>query len=710
MTTNNKISNLVNSQVPFFVRNDHRTFVTFLEKYYEYLEQNEPALSDGKVIERIKNITQYFDVDKTLPDLSEKIYSTYLNLIPNSIATDKALVLKHVKDLYRAKGTEKALLFFVNILTGQSAEVYYPKKDVLRASDGKWYVQKVLRVDDPFVNGVANTDGLGLYNFVNKYITGNNSNSSAIVEKVETYYDNGTKVNEITISSSKGYFEGGEQIFTLFEENGVTKSLYANVFNDIFNTITITVPGSGYSVGDPIIINHPYGTGANATVDTITLGYISGVAVVSSGAGFKANSPVTITSNTGSGGSITFNVDTSGNTHPNSYNIIWTTVGSIASANINNVNYGTYFVGFQPNSNANTTLANSLSTFVYANVGPITSAFVNTFGSLYATAPTLDVQANTIVRSMGILGKMQINDGGTSYVVGDTITFVNPLGGFGSGALANVTAVNATGSITKVSFQQMSGHIIGGEGYNPQKLPYGVVTSSNLQASGANIAAVAILGDNENLVVSTAPLGAILTIKVNNRGTGYNTVPTLNLTVGNTHFGANLAQAVATIIPGHYTYPGRYINDDSHLSEYNYLQDRDYYQNFSYVVRVSKSYDDYVNSVKQLLHPSGMKIFNQYMSLDQNTVIYNQATVDRSNVSVQKLATYKANLGNVVITLSSHGYSQNDNVYVEFITGDTANVNSGIFMINSVYNGSTFNIAHANTSNTNGSAYVGPYI
>jgi hypothetical protein len=707
MSTNNKISNLVNSQVPFFVRNDHQNFITFLEKYYEYMEQTDPSLSDGKVVERIKNITNYFDIDKTLPDLAERLYNTYLKFFPKNTVADKTILLKNIKDFYRAKGTEKALIFFVNVLTGEEAQVYYPKKDILRASDGKWYIQKVLRVDDPYIDGVANSDITGLTKFLNTQIKGNNSNSTAIVEYVEVYYDNGTKVNEITLSSQRGTFSGGEQIFTKFEENGVVKTLAANVFNDIFNTITVTSPGLGYSVGDPIIIEHPYGTGANATVSSITLGYISGVAVLASGAGFQANTPVaiTLTSPGGSGGSIGFNVDTSGNTHPNTYNIVSSTINLEAGTQIGNATYSNLVSSVT--DPANNWISNSMNFFVYGNVGPITVAFVNTVGSYYNTAPTLDVQANTFVRDLGILGKMQIYDGGSGYVVGDTITFVNPPDAFGTGAFANVTAVNATGSITGVKFQPVTGHYIGGSGYDRTRLPTCVVNSSG--GTGANIAAVAVIGDNENLAVSTAPLGAILTIKVNNRGTGYNTVPTLNLTVGGTHSGSNLAQAIATIISGKYSYPGHYLNDDGQVSAYNFLQDRDYYQNFSYVIKVAKSYDDYVSDVKKLLHPTGMKLFNQYMYLNDSPA-NSSLTTACSNVTITKTASYKANLGNVVITLSSHGFIANANLYVEFTTGDTPNVNSGILMIKTVYDSNTFNVVHANTSNTSGLAYVGSYI
>ena len=79
MSANNKISHLVNSQLPFFVRNDHRTFVAFLEAYYEYLEQFEAELGEGKVGERAQTLLQNMDVDQSIDSFAQKFYSRFLS-------------------------------------------------------------------------------------------------------------------------------------------------------------------------------------------------------------------------------------------------------------------------------------------------------------------------------------------------------------------------------------------------------------------------------------------------------------------------------------------------------------------------------------------------------------------------------------------------------------------------------------------------------
>ena len=55
--SNNKTSYLISSQVPQFVRDDHETFVQFLEEYYKFLAQ------EGQVEYVSKNFMSYLDID-----------------------------------------------------------------------------------------------------------------------------------------------------------------------------------------------------------------------------------------------------------------------------------------------------------------------------------------------------------------------------------------------------------------------------------------------------------------------------------------------------------------------------------------------------------------------------------------------------------------------------------------------------------------------
>ena len=54
-----RVSVKVEGQLPAFVKQDHPTFVAFLEAYYEYMEQQ------GKPIEVLGNLQKYNNLDET---------------------------------------------------------------------------------------------------------------------------------------------------------------------------------------------------------------------------------------------------------------------------------------------------------------------------------------------------------------------------------------------------------------------------------------------------------------------------------------------------------------------------------------------------------------------------------------------------------------------------------------------------------------------
>lgn len=596
-TANTKISNLVESQVPFFVRNDHQNFVRFIEAYYEWMEQN------GQTLDRLKNMKNYTDIDQTIDVFADQFYNTFLKYVSVNATVDRNLLLKNVKDFYRSRGTEKSIAFLMRLLFGEETlEFYYPKRDVLKVSDGKWFIEKSLKVSDIKVQGTANNDLLAVKNLTGRRIRGNTSNATALVERVDVFYEGGILVDELKISNQTKDFLSGETIFGTFFENGTEKTISANLFSGQINTVDIINRGSDYQVGDVVTIESNTGTGGLIIVSSVSTGNLLAIAVDDGGAGFRVNNSILIVGGGGTGATANvLTVDTSERYHPNSYNVVGSTISLEANTSLNNLVYSNL-----NSSNVNTSVANAVSYWTYANTGPIVFPLLISQGSGYVSSPSISASANSQIRNLGILGKMRINNGGLDYEIGDTISFENVPGGVGTGAAAHVTNVAANGAITEVRFVPVNGHTIGGSGYSQSYLPTANISSAN--GANANIAVTAILGFGDSYLLSRGTIGAILSLSIVNRGSGYLTEPTLNLT----SIGDGTAQAAANIITGAFTYPGRYVNDDGHISGYNFIQDRDYYQNNSYVIRVKRSLDDYRQALKELIHPAGMKMFGEY--------------------------------------------------------------------------------------------------
>ena len=705
MTTNNKISNLVSSQVPGFVRADHPNFIKFIEAYYQWMEQN------GETVERIKNIKSQIDIDTSVDIFTQELYKTFLNLLPtNSIIADKAMLLKHIKDFYRAKGTEKSVEFLLRILFGAEADkldFYYPKVDVLRASDGKWFIEKSLKFANTYIDGIANTDVVSIKNALeHSLITGNTSGATAIVERVDTYYDAATLVREIKLSNQTRDFVSGETIFALYDREDGTHTIAANTFSGIINKINILKAGTGYVIGDNVVIESNTGSGGIIQVSDVSKGNIKSVYVTEGGAGFQNNMSVLFTGGSGSGANANVSVVLSNSYyHPNSYNVVYSMISLEANTAINNTKYSNLVSAIT--DPANNSISNSMSYFIFANTGPAVFITVLQSGNNYLTPPTTTIVANTRIQELGILGKMKINNAGLNYANGDMIVFDNIPGGYGTGASANVT-VNANGSITKTTFKLVPGFHIGGQGYDQNYLPQ-VRIPSSASGTGANIAVTALLGYGEILTPVSDTLGAIKALTIVSGGSGYATVPTINLT----SIGDGTAQANVTIVTGAYTYPGRYLNDDGFLSAYNFLEDRDYYQNFSYVIRINQSIDTYRKYLKDLLHPAGMKLFGEYLFVDEMLTLNVQPTFQTMSgnniisVTGTYISTANANGSRINIT-TSRNMTNTSLSYIEFTSGNAinsiANLSNGIFNVAS--NGNNFIIIVQANNKVNGSGNV----
>ena len=135
-----KISELVNSQLPEFIRTDYSTFVAFLEYYYKFLEQDQGAL------ELVQNARQYSDIDQTADSFVNYFITNYAKDLPYSLQINKPLLIKKIKDLYSAKGSSLSIETLFRVLYDVSATTSHPYDFVMRPSDGKWSLRTSIRV------------------------------------------------------------------------------------------------------------------------------------------------------------------------------------------------------------------------------------------------------------------------------------------------------------------------------------------------------------------------------------------------------------------------------------------------------------------------------------------------------------------------------------------------------------------------------------
>jgi hypothetical protein len=161
------ISQFIQNQFPSIYREEGELFVEFVKQYYEWMEQPDNVLYHSRNLLDNKDIDE--TVDKFVVDFKEK----YLADVQLDTVTQTRKLIKSSLDLYRSKGTERAVKLFFRSIFGVDADIYYPGDDIFRLSDGRWVKPKYIEVSDSEYN----------YQFVNKQIVGVTSGATAFVER-----------------------------------------------------------------------------------------------------------------------------------------------------------------------------------------------------------------------------------------------------------------------------------------------------------------------------------------------------------------------------------------------------------------------------------------------------------------------------------------------------------------------------------------------
>lgn len=518
---NIKTSVLIPSQLPEFIREEDNNFVLFLQAYYEWMEQN------NNVLDHSKNLLNYKDIDKTTEQFLEYYINEFLSSFPTDAFVDKKTAIKAARELYKNKGTPSSYQFLFRILFNSDFDIFYTKDAVLKASAGEWYIARSLKLasNDPNFLTVNNLR-----------IFGETTKSIATIENVISV-DN--KI-EVFISDMKRLFQSGEFVRVVDSDNQTIyfsgQPLRAKILGQLSRvSINPNRRGLLYQKGDPVIIygglNNENGVGAIAEVDETTKGSLQRINVLSGGLGYTPDENTVITIANTNAIATVGSVDTDPR-YTAEVTLLCNNVISLSRfVPIGN----TYtFLASHPTSNANTALIDAL-TFTGFTTYPISSVIVQNSGSGISRIPsitattTYETELDQVgdLGQLGILGPIQIISGGTGYQANDVIVIS---GGSGSGAYANVTNVNANGTITTVSY--VYGPLLfpkGGMGYKNSSLPSLNIVSSN--GANATLSVTGILGAGATFSPVVDRVGSISTIKLLNYGEDYVSTPNVSLKI-----------------------------------------------------------------------------------------------------------------------------------------------------------------------------------
>ncbi len=441
----NKTSSVVEQQFPQHIREDGPNLTAFVKGYYEYLEQSNNAL------ETSKNLLNYQDVDNTYDKYLEFIQREIMPNIPRDVLVDKKHLAKHIKQLYRSKGSEQSYKLLFRLLYNEEIDFYYPGDDILRASDGRWEQDNVIRVAGP---RVGTSESL-----IGEIVFGSTSQAQARVTKFTSTLAAGVTVDQLFLVGIVGTFQDGELVTNL--ANTVNATIYGNI--GPIQSVAIQENGALHQSGDRVSFTSSSGTGANGTVTATTGDSAVQYNIVFGGEGYNTNATVEVTG--GSGSKANFKVASINNTEI--INLCSTIIEPVKDHKINPTLQG-------GNTYASVTAITANTVAMGANLASANSGSSIINGTLFT---------NTVV---GSIASLEILDYGFGYnvlpAVGVTqnnvvlagLEATNQTHGTLKGANAKIEANNAPGAITAVSVDNI------GDNYNRDA----TVDINNLQRSG----------------------------------------------------------------------------------------------------------------------------------------------------------------------------------------------------------------------------------
>jgi len=384
-----KLSPLIESQFPAFIRDEGPRFVSFLKAYYEFMEQS------GQAVNATRSLIDYQDIDRTLDSFVEYFRREFMLNIPKDVLADKRLLVKHIRDFYRTRGSKFSYDFLFYALFNKQIEIVYPGDFILRASDGRWVRETLLRVGNPYSTLPTNLDG--------RNIVGSISGATARVQKVTRVVVLGHPLFELLVENVVGTFVDGETVSDDLGNNATITS----AFGSLIGIEEVVNPGAFHQSGDSVVITSSGATASAKVASTNDLGPIS-FRINRGGSGYRLGQTV-ISVNGGSGSGAAAVVSSLSNTTFVSLNT--NQIGPLSNVLLNTgptfVSLGTNTASVSANlaaANISSTLASSLN-FSNSVAGTINAISVTSVGVGYVPELPTVVARDQIVFEQGLPGQ-----------------------------------------------------------------------------------------------------------------------------------------------------------------------------------------------------------------------------------------------------------------------------------------------------------------
>ena len=548
--------------LPEFIREDYPDFVTFLEKYYEFMDQTN---SPGNLLLN----KRYYDIDDLNDAELNKKALEFAKDFPQVLAIEKKKLYKNIKSLYESKGSERSIKAFFRLVYGEEIEVSYPTQFILRASDGIWKQDNSVKVllgyeDHKPTDLYAKAVDIVYYETTGYSGTIPDRRADTVAKRISTAVVRANKIAYTTPSKYELFLELPRSVSSI-PGPGSGAAATLTIVSGVITAVTLTSGGSGYLAAPEVIITST-GSGINADIVAIVEDGSVTEFIINNGGSSYVSGTTTIAFNAHS---INSTVATSGTAGQFTCGKSAIAVGDLVTITGTRAGTGTitgYTTGNVYKISAITGTLPAVTGFTLTTVAG--TAIVTTAGSLtgltytvktnnyYETVILLKDAANTETNIKGYITRcltsvtsggyanysvssVTVTAGGSGYTSNPTVVFS---GGGGSGAAAtavrgtvtSITVTAAGSGYTSNPTVTISGG--GGSGATATATRTGnTVTGITVTAAGSGYTSnptVTITGGAGSGATATSVRGTVTSITVSNEGSGYSSAPTVTFTGG----------------------------------------------------------------------------------------------------------------------------------------------------------------------------------
>lgn len=362
------------SQFPDYFLDEGEGIVNFVDTYYKHFSAN----TGGK----IRDLQYQGDIDTTSDKNLIRFNNKYtfgsgrfIKELPAVITGDLRFIIKHIKDLYRSKGTERGIKLFFRLSFNDSPDIFIPGRFLFKPSDSKFNRPDIVEIFLGEGNSFKNVTDL-----IGTEVIGSVTGASAIVKNVFRKNINDKTFLYVELDNVQGTFKTGDKI-TNRSSTPLQKVLAPKVIGPIDNVV---VDNGSSNIPLGTVFNAiPRKSGSELKVSVTDVERILGTFNLRGvdGYGYSEKSNIIVTRASGESsqidrGKFTLVLNGSYSSHDVNGDLIKVFGGqTIGTANIN---------GFQFDS------ANSLNSYNQTHIGEVLSNETRIYGNILRIAVNED--------------------------------------------------------------------------------------------------------------------------------------------------------------------------------------------------------------------------------------------------------------------------------------------------------------------------------